>query len=276
MSRKTYVNKTKKTENCDIDFTATTVNALSTLKLELKHKNEKQKKFTQAIKTNDVIICTGPSGSGKTYLSVGMAIKLLKEEQYKKIVLIKSVTTLKTEEIGFIKGSIQDKMEPFMYSFINNFEKLIGKENTSNLRENGYIETLPIAYLRGINIDNSIILVDEVQNISHDNLKTILTRLGENSKIILLGDTEQVDIKYKKESSLIKLVEKIKKVPSESVSLTEFNEEDIVRHKLTSYFINLFKEEEDYISNIPSKSKNIKVKESLKWSVLKWFKYLKK
>ena len=222
----------------------------SLIKFELKFKNKTQKDFHESIKKNDVTICIGSAGTGKTYLAVATAIKLLKDRLFKKIVIIKSVTPLKSEEIGYLKGTMQEKMEPFIYSFINNFEKLIGKNNTLMLRESGYIETLPIAYLRGINIDDAIVIVDEVQNISHDNLKTILTRLGENSKIVLLGDTEQVDIKYKKDSSLLKLANKIKSKPNENVGLIEFNEEDIVRHPLTGYFINLFKEEKKQLFTI--------------------------
>jgi len=233
---------------------------LSHLKIDIKHKNETQKKLTQTIKINDVTICTGPAGTGKTYLAVAEAIRLLKSNLgYKKIVLIKSVTTLKGEEIGFLKGTLDEKMEPFIYSFISNFEKLIGKENTNKLKELKYIETLPISYLRGVSIDDAIILVDETQNITHDNMKTILTRLGENSKIIFLGDTEQIDLKNKKESSIANLIKKIKNKPATGVEIIEFNEDETVRHRLTSYFIKIFKEEpikEEIIKQVNKKSTN--------------------
>jgi phosphate starvation-inducible PhoH-like protein len=251
--------KNKKNENNTIQSQKQkkTLDILSIIKIDIKYKNETQKKLSLSIKNNDVTICTGVAGTGKTFIAVSEAIKLLKSNLgYKKIVIIKSVTTLKSEEIGFLKGSLQEKMEPFIYSFIHNFEKIIGKQNTIMLRELEYIETLPIAYLRGINIDDSIILVDEIQNISHDNIKTILTRLGSNSKIILLGDIEQIDIKNKKESSISKLVNKIKKHPSNGVEIIEFTKEDIVRHRLTGYFIDLFKEDIDK-SNTGNKPNNI-------------------
>jgi phosphate starvation-inducible PhoH-like protein len=224
---------------------------LSFIKLDIKHKNETQKKLTLSIKNNDVTICTGPAGCGKTYVAVAEAIKLIKEDaNYKKIVIIKSVTNLKGEEIGFLKGTLDEKMEPFIYSFISNFNKLIGIENTNILKERKIIETLPIAYLRGVSIDDSIIIVDEIQNITHDNMKTILTRLGENSKLILLGDTEQIDIKNKKESSVSNLISKIKLKPSPNVGIIEFNEAESVRHKLTPYFIDLLREDKQIEKSI--------------------------
>lgn len=197
-----------------------------------------------------------------TYIAVAEAIKLLKDNlNYEKIVIIKSVTNLKGEDIGFLRGTLDEKMEPFIYSFISNFNKLIGVENTNMLKENKIIETLPIAYLRGVSIDNSIIIVDEIQNITHDNMKTILTRLGENSKLILLGDTEQIDIKNKKESSVSNLINKIKLKPSPNVGIIEFTEAESVRHKLTPYFIDLLREVipiEKSIKTIEKKSKKDK------------------
>ena len=245
MSKKTSVPKYRQMEEGVFDPALNTVTKiLSTIRVDIKHKNETQKKLTQAIKANDVTICTGPAGTGKTYIAVAEAIRLLKSNLgYKKIVLIKSVTSLKGEEIGFLKGTLDEKMEPFIYSFISNFEKLIGKENTIKLRELKYIETLPISYLRGVSIDEAIILVDETQNITHDNMKTILTRLGENSKIIFLGDVEQIDLRNKKESSISNLIKKIKARPTSGIEIVEFNEDETVRHKLTSYFIKIFKDE---------------------------------
>ena len=242
---KTTRTRTKKvTTQEEESFTNGPTILLSQLKIDVKHKNETQKKLTTSIKNNDVTFCTGPAGTGKTYLSIAEALRLLKDEtlNFKKIVLIKSVTTLKNEDIGFLKGGLEEKMEPFMYSFINLLEKLIGKENTNKLKEVGYIEILPISYLRGVSIVDAIILIDEAQNISYDNMKTILTRLGENSKMVFLGDTEQIDLKNKKESSLQFLINKNKVNNKEGIGIVEFNEKESVRHRLTSYFIDIFKD----------------------------------
>jgi phosphate starvation-inducible PhoH-like protein len=212
---------------------------LSQIKIDLKHKNETQKKLTQSIKNGDVTVCIGPAGTGKTYISCQQALLEIKNNDViKKIVLVKSVTTLKTEEIGFLKGSMEEKMEPFMYSFIGNFEKIIGKQLYENLKIEKYIEILPIAYLRGVNIDNAIVIIDEVQNISIDNIRTILTRLGENSKMVFLGDIKQIDSKNKNNSALKFLVEHFNNV--DRINVVEFNKNDIVRHPLIKTIEDIF------------------------------------
>jgi phosphate starvation-inducible PhoH-like protein len=214
---------------------------LSQIKIDLKHKNETQKKLTTSIKNGDVTVCVGPAGTGKTYVSCQQALLEIKNNDFiKKIVLVKSVTTLKTEEIGFLKGSMEEKMEPFMYSFIGNFEKIIGKQLYETLKSEKYIEILPIAYLRGVNIDNAIVIIDEVQNISIDNIRTILTRLGENSKMVFLGDIKQIDSKNKNNSALKFLVEHFNNV--DRINVVEFNKNDIVRHPLIKTIEDIFDE----------------------------------
>lgn len=214
------------------------------IKTELKHKNETQKLLTTAIKGGDITICTGPAGTGKTYLSCLQALNELKSNDFiKKIVLVKSVTTLKSEEIGFLKGSMEEKMEPFMYSFTGNFEKLIGRELFTKLKLDGYIEILPIAYLRGVNIDNAVVIIDEVQNISIENIRTILTRLGENSKMIFLGDVKQIDAKNKYDSALSFLLTHFRGVPR--IGVVEFSKDDIIRHPLVKVIEDIFDKVED-------------------------------
>lgn len=171
--------------------------SLKDLKIILKCKTEGQKELVNSIKSKEITICSGLAGTGKTYLACAQALKLLKSspKKYQKIVLVKSVTTLKDEEIGFLKGGLEEKMEPFVYSFIHNFEKIIGKSQVSILKNADMISVMPIAYMRGINLDNSIVIIDEAQNISIDNIRTILTRLGSNSKMVFLGDQKQSDNK---------------------------------------------------------------------------------
>ena len=148
-----------------------------TMTINVKCKTENQKSLVNSIKENEVTICSGPAGTGKTFLACAEALKLIKRyAKYKKIVIVKSVTTLKNEEIGFLKGNLREKMEPFMFSFVHNFEKIVGQAITSRLRELKTIEEMPIAYMRGINLDRSIIIIDEAQNISQENMRTILTR----------------------------------------------------------------------------------------------------
>lgn len=231
MSRKPSIPKAKKKEesiNIINNFGKT---LLSNVKLDIKFKNEAQRNLSHTIKTNTVTVCSGSPGCGKTFLSCYESLVELKtNEKIEKIVLVKSVVTLKAEEIGFLKGTLEEKMEPFIFSFIKNFEKIIGKDKTEQLRNEKIIEILPIAYMRGINIDNAVIIIDEIQNISIDNIRTILTRLGENSKMILLGDTKQIDKKNKQDSALQFLLKNFKNI--DGFGNIEFSLEDVVRHPL--------------------------------------------
>jgi len=270
MARKTVAKKTNEVEVLKDIFTGFNSSLLSKIKIDIKHKNETQKKLTNSIKTNDVTICTGPAGCGKTYITCAQSLIELKHTKtIEKIVLVKSVTTLKSEEIGFLKGTLEEKMEPFMYSFMNNFEKIVGKELVENLKNEKVIEILPIAYMRGVNIDNAIIIVDEVQNISIDNIRTILTRLGENSKIILLGDLKQIDQKNRYDSALMFLTKYFKNI--DRLDVVEFSLDDVVRHPLIKQIEPIF---EQYHTTKPQQ-KNYEVKTSkIKETKQTWFKKL--
>jgi predicted ribonuclease YlaK len=187
--------------------------------------------------------------TGKTYISCAMALDMIKKypEKYKKIVLIKSVTTLQDEEIGFLKGTLEEKMEPFMYSFMTNFEKLIGRSTLAKIKSDGLIEIRPIAYLRGSNIDNTVTIIDEAQNISKKNIRTILTRIGRDAKMIFLGDTNQIDMKKPHESSLAYMIENFKDF--EEVGFVQMTDADEARHPLIPKLEKRFTEIEEKLNS---------------------------
>jgi phosphate starvation-inducible PhoH-like protein len=221
---------------------------LSQIKIDLKHKNETQKKLTQSIKTGDVTVCIGPAGTGKTLLSVAEALLLLKThpDKYHDIKLVKSIVQLKDEDLGTLPGDEKDKLKFIMMSFLDAFYTLIGEQLTTKLIEAGYIKMEVFGSVRGRSIPNCILLFDEFQNVNDGNAKTLLTRFSENTKVVILGDTNQVDLKKKEDSSLGELVKMVKLLPAEEgVSVVEFVEDDIVRHRLTKYFVRLF-EHPDY------------------------------
>lgn len=256
MNRKTPVTKRRKKGENDKDF-ALDFNQviLSDLKFELKHKNETQKKLTNSIKKNDVTICVGPAGTGKTLLSIFEALTLLKQhpEIYKEIKLVKSITQLKNEELGTLPGDEKDKLKFHMMSYLDAFHKLIGEHNTNKLIEAGLIKMEVFGAIRGRSFTNAIIVIDEFQNITHDNAKTFLTRFSDNTKVIVLGDSGQIDLKDKRESSLERLANRVKKNAVEGVEVIEFNQSETVRHRLTSYFIKMFEEPEERKVHIPVK-----------------------
>ena len=208
-----------------------------TMTINVKCKTENQKSLVNSIKEKEVTICSGPAGTGKTFLACAEALKLIKRfAKYKKIVIVKSVTTLKNEEIGFLKGNLREKMEPFMFSFVHNFEKLVGQAITSKLRELKTIEEMPIAYMRGINLDRSIIIVDEAQNISQENMRTIMTRLGKDSKMIFLGDERQKDSKGR--NGLTFLMDHFQGL--EEIGCIQFTKSDVVRNPLIAKIERVF------------------------------------
>ena len=167
-------------------------------------KNESQKKLINSIKNNEITICAGRAGTGKTFVAVAYALSLLRKtnNRFKKIYLVKSVTTLKGEELGFLKGDLKEKIDPFMWSFYINMEKLILESSIKTLLDKDIIRPFPLAYMRGASLDDCIIIADEMQNVSLENSLTLLTRIGSNCKLILLGDINQVDMKDKRDSSL--------------------------------------------------------------------------
>ena len=227
-------------------------NLLSQIKIDIKHKNEIQKKLTQSIKSGDVTICTGPAGTGKTLLSVAEALLLLKNHSdiYHEIKLVKSIINLEGEDLGTLPGDEKDKLKFIMMSFFDAFYKLIGEELTNKLLEAGYIKMEVFGAIRGRSIANAIILFDEFQNVSDRNGKTLLTRFSENTKVIALGDSNQVDLKNPELSCLKELVRMSKLYPEEGVNVVEFTDEEVVRHRLTRYFINIF-EHKDYKKKEP-------------------------
>jgi len=207
-----------------------TVN-LQNISIKVKCLNEKQKQLKKAIEEKEIVISIGPAGTGKTYLSLLMALHLLKTEpQYRKIVLIKSVTTIPGEELGFLPGTLQEKMEPYMWSYLGNLNKILGDRYTSKkLLESGILSVEPIAYVRGNTMDNSIVIIDETQNIDMHTFKTIITRIGRHSKMIFLGDVEQIDRKGNG-SCLAKVHKGF--METDFVGTVEFVNEDCVRNTI--------------------------------------------
>jgi phosphate starvation-inducible protein PhoH and related proteins len=206
--------------------------SINDIPIKIKCLNEKQKHLKISIEEKEITISIGPAGTGKTYLSLLTALHLLKTEpRFRKIVLVKSLTTIKGEEVGFLPGTLWEKLEPFMYSFTGNLDKIFNSRTMAkNLMDKGIIEVMPIAYIRGVTIDNAIVIIDETQNMDLHTFKTIITRIGYNSKMIFLGDIEQIDRKDKKESCLDKVVNLFR--DKDFVGTVEFIDEDCVRNPI--------------------------------------------
>tara|TARA_Y100000389_G_C17461258_1_gene521888 strand:+ start:117 stop:905 length:789 start_codon:yes stop_codon:yes gene_type:complete len=221
---------------------------LKSLTVNTKCRNENQKLLVKSIKDNEITIVSGLPGTGKTFLACAEALKLIKSRpKYKKILLVKSVTQLPGEELGFLPGDLSEKLDPYMISYIDNFEKIIGESMTRKLRELGLIKIQPLAFVRGRSIDNTIIIVDEAQNISIQNMRTLMTRIGDNSKMVILGDVKQKDIKKKSDSSLEVVINRFKDV--EGFGCVELRDpDDVVRNPIIKVIESTFDEIDESIT----------------------------
>ena len=218
--------------------------SIEKLNIDFKFKNINQKKFVHLIIYNKITVTAGPAGTGKTYLACAQALKLLKSDpRFRRIILVKSVTVLEGEEVGFLKGDIKEKMFPYTISFLDNFHKLIGEANTQIMMDQGIIQVLPLAYIRGRSIDNAIIIVDEAQNVSINNMRSTMTRIGTNTKMIITGDTKQIDMKKPKLSSLDLVVKLFTNKPD--IGTMIFERADIVRDPIVMVIEETFDEWEE-------------------------------
>ena len=208
---------------------------------ELQFKNPAQKRFYNTISKKDITFCIGPAGVGKTYLSVHRALRELgnKDSHIDGIVIVKPLVEAAGEKIGFLPGDIEEKTAPFMMSFYYNMEQIIGKQRLKVLKENGVIEVIPLAYMRGITLSDKFVILDEAQNATPDQIKMFVTRIGEHSKYVISGDLEQSDIS-KHHSGLEDAIKRFAGV--RGVGLSMFKEKDIVRHSLVKRLLKRYHE----------------------------------
>jgi phosphate starvation-inducible PhoH-like protein len=215
-------------------------------KIHIKCKNEKQKKFLRLIEDNQITIASGPAGVGKSYLTIVKALKLLAspDNNYQNIIIIKPVVEAE-EQLGFLKGSLEDKLDPYLFSIYYIMDKIIGIDARKNLVETGIIKPMALAYLRGVNIDSSILIFEEAQNSTPGQMKTLLTRIGFNTKFVIIGDLEQSD-RYDdfKKSGLFKAMNSLQNMNDVGVFEWKVESDDeIVRNPLIKKILDNYSEE---------------------------------
>jgi phosphate starvation-inducible PhoH-like protein len=172
--------------------------------------NEEQKQAKEKILSNAITILSGKAGSGKTLLACQCALDMLFKKEVKQIIITRP--TVSKEEIGFLPGDLREKMEPWMQPVYANFYQLYNKQKIDEILENGVVEIVPLAFMRGRTFLDSFIIVDEAQNCTNEQMEMITSRLGLRSKMVVCGDTQQVDLKYKGESGFKFLVSAAKKI----------------------------------------------------------------
>jgi phosphate starvation-inducible PhoH-like protein len=195
-------------------------------------KNFAQGMYLESIKSNQITFGVGSAGTGKTYIAASYAAEQLFNKNVNKIILTRPAVTAE-EDLGFLPGDLEEKYEPYLLPFREIFERTLGKSFYECCLKDGVIEPAPIGYLRGRTFDNAIILIDEAQNVTCGQMKLILSRIGENCKIIISGDTGQMDIEGT--SGLSDAIKRLARVPG--VEVVTFLPEDIVRSKLCKQII---------------------------------------
>tara|TARA_B100000676_G_scaffold296577_1_gene337077 strand:- start:220 stop:1227 length:1008 start_codon:yes stop_codon:yes gene_type:complete len=200
-------------------------------------RSEKQKKYVRSLKQNEVIISAGPAGTGKTFLAVAVALTMLLEKKIERIILSRPAVEA-GERLGFLPGDMREKVDPYLRPLYDSLYDLLDYEKIQKKIEIGDIEIAPLAFMRGRTLKNSFAILDEAQNATDTQIKMFLTRIGENSKIVINGDPTQIDLPNKSLSGLNrskKLLGHLKEI-----SIVDFDHKDVVRHPLVSKIVKAY------------------------------------
>ena len=203
-------------------------------------RSEKQKDYVRALNYSDIIISAGPAGNGKTFLAVAVALTMLLEKKIEKIILSRPAVEA-GERLGFLPGDMREKVDPYLRPLYDSLYDLLDFEKIQKKIEVGDIEIAPLAFMRGRTLKNSFAILDEAQNATDTQIKMFLTRIGENSKIVINGDPSQIDLQNKSLSGLDrskKLLGHIKEI-----STVDFNHNDVVRHPLVSKIVKAYSDQ---------------------------------
>ena len=196
-----------------------------------------QKKYVDAIRKNTVTIGVGPAGTGKTFLAVAMAVEALRNKKVSRIILTRPAVEA-GEKLGFLPGDLQSKIDPYLRPLYDSLHDMFGAENYQRHLERNTIEIAPLAYMRGRTLDDSFIILDEAQNTTAEQMKMFLTRLGNNSRIVVTGDPSQTDLPFGKKSGLAVATKILRGI--EGIAVHQFTERDVVRHPLVQKIITAY------------------------------------
>ena len=205
-------------------------------------RSQRQSEYIKALKENDIVMAIGPAGTGKSFLAVSVAITLLMEKKVEKVILSRPAVEA-GEKLGFLPGDMREKVDPYLRPLYDALYDLFGYEKIEKKIEAGEIEIAPLAFMRGRTLKNSFAILDEAQNATATQIKMFLTRIGENSKLVVNGDPTQIDLINKSHSGLIKSKKILEKL--EEIKIIKFDHTDVVRHPLVSKIIKAYQKDFD-------------------------------
>lgn len=223
----------KKTRNDAVD----NVLVYSVSGRPIKARTENQQRLVDAFAKSDMMFATGPAGTGKTYTSIALAVKAMKEKSIKKIILSRPAVEA-GEKLGFLPGDMKDKIDPYLQPLYDALEDMIPAGRLSDMMEKHLIQIAPLAFMRGRTLNDAVVILDEAQNTTPAQIKMFLTRMGWNTKMIVTGDTTQIDLPSSQRSGLIEAMHILQNV--NGISFIEMTQKDIVRHKLVTRIVNAY------------------------------------
>jgi len=218
------------------------INKIVTKKSKDKIITDNQKKYYDTLSNNQITICSGPAGVGKSYIAMKAAVDLLVDYNtpYEKIIIVRPAVEAE-EKLGALPGNLEEKLDPYIFPSYYLLSKIIGKDAKEKLVENEVVEVFALAYMRGMNIDNSILIFEEGQNATPKQMKLLMTRIGSNSKFFISGDLEQTDrYKEKTQSGLYDALQRFNDI--NDIGIFEFSNEDVVRNPLISKILKKYEE----------------------------------
>ncbi len=204
----------------------------------IKAQTANQRRLVELMGKNDMVFAVGPAGTGKTYTGVALAVKALKEKQVKRIILTRPAVEA-GENLGFLPGDLQEKLDPYMQPLYDALRDMIPSEKLDLYIEKGVIQIAPLAFMRGRTLDNAFVILDEAQNTTHAQMKMFLTRMGKSAKFMITGDPGQIDLPRRVTSGLKEALLVLKDV--KGVGIVHLDDKDVIRHRLVKAVIAAYK-----------------------------------
>ncbi|MGE4453523.1 MAG: PhoH family protein [Sphaerochaeta sp.] len=204
-------------------------------------KSRMQETYIQSMMTNQIVFGIGPAGTGKTFLAVAYALSQLLGGKKHKLILTRPIVEA-GESLGFLPGDLAQKINPYLRPLYDAMEAMISIQNIRRMEENGSIEIAPLAYMRGRSLQNAVVILDEAQNTSKEQMKMFLTRLGENANAIITGDISQIDLPRHKDSGLVHAMHILKNIPG--IDFINFGSRDVVRSRIVQYIVDAYSSDE--------------------------------